>query len=204
MKGSVRKENSGRNGGVMVRRGLALLFAGCVLTSALGGCGGDDKKKDESSGSSGLSSMAPISAATPTPQPMAKAIRVEVDDSLNVRQSGSTEANILGSLQNGDELALLSETEQNGWYQVSYNGGVGYVSAQYVKVIDVTAERYEQLKAATSATPTPEATTDPSATIDPNTTPDPAATPAPAGNTGTTGTTGNTGSSASSDSEDGE
>lgn len=195
MKGSVRKENSGRSGSVMVRRGLALLFAGCVLTSALGACGGDDKDKDNSSGSSGLSSIPPISASTPTPQPMAKAVRVEVDDSLNVRQSGSTEANILGSLQNGEELALLSDTEQNGWYQVSYNGGVGYVSAQYVKVIEVTAERYNQLKAASSATPTPEATADPSATADPNATPGPGATQAPAGNTG---------SSASSDNEDGE
>lgn len=195
MKGSVRKENSGRSGSVMVRRGLALLFAGCVLTSALGACGGDDKDKDNSSGSSGLSSIPPISASTPTPQPMAKAVRVEVDDSLNVRQSGSTDANILGSLQNGEELALLSDTEQNGWYQVSYNGSVGYVSAQYVKVIDVTVERYNQLKAASAATPTPEATADPSATADPNATPGPGATQAPAGNTG---------SSASSDNEDGE
>lgn len=195
MKGSVSKENSGRSGSVMVRRGLALLFAGCVLTSALGACGGDDKDKDSSSGSSGLSSIPPISASTPTPQPMAKAVRVEVDDSLNVRQSGSTDANILGSLQNGEELALLSDTEQNGWYQVSYNGSVGYVSAQYVKVIDVTVERYNQLKAASAATPTPEATADPSATADPNATPGPGATQAPAGNTG---------SSASSDNEDGE
>lgn len=195
MKGSVKKENSGRSGSVMVRRGLALLFAGCVLTSALSACGGDDKEKDNSSAASGLTSIPPISASTPTPQPMAKAVRVEVDDSLNVRQSGSTEANILGSLHNGDELALLSDTEQNGWYQVSYNGGVGYVSSQYVKVIDVTVERYNQLKAATSATPTPEPTADPSATTDPNATPAPGATQAPAGNTG---------SSASSDNEDGE
>ena len=195
MKGSVRKENSGRSGSVTVRRGLALLFAGCVLASALSACGGDDKEKDNSSATSGLGSMPPISASTPTPEPMAKAVRVEVDDSLNVRQSGSTEANILGSLQNGDELALLSDTEQNGWYQVSYNGGVGYVSAQYVKVIDVTVERYNQLKAASSATPTPEPTTDPSATTDPNATPAPGATQAPAGNTG---------SGASSDNEDGE
>lgn len=116
-------------------------------------------------------------------------MRVEVDDSLNVRESGSTEADILGVVENGDELALLTDTAQNGWYQVSYNGGTGYVSEEYVKVIDVTVERYNALKTSVAATPTPEPSEEPGAS----------ATPAP-----TTGTGTDTANSASSDNEDGE
>lgn len=188
MKGSVSagKENSGRISGIMIRRGLALFFAGCMLTSALAACGGDDKENDSSSGVSGTSSVIPLNTPTPTPVPTAKAVRVEVDDSLNVRESGSVDANILGTVSDGDELALLSDAAQNGWYQVSYNGGTGYVSADYVKVIDVTVERYNALKSS-AATPTPEATAEP----------DPSAAPTPESTPGV-------GSKASSDSEDGE
>ena len=80
------------------------------------------------------------------------------------------------------ELALLTDTAQDGWYQVSYNGGTGYVAAEFVKVIDVTVERYNALKSSASATPTPE----------------PSATPTP------TGTGSQAGNNASSDNEDGE
>lgn len=188
MKGSAGKENIGRKKGIVIRRGLALLFAGCVLTGALAACGGDKDKEDDSSssGASGTSSLVPLNTPSPTPQPTAKAVRVEVDDSLNVRESGSTEADIIGAVNNGDELALLTDTAQDGWYQVSYNGGTGYVSAEYVKVIDVTVERYNALKSS-APTPTPEASADPSAT------------PAP-GNNNSSSQGGNT----SSDSEDGE
>ena len=63
MKGSVGmgKENSGRIKGIMVKRGLALLVAGCVLTGALAACGGDkDKEDDSSSGVSGASLLYPV------------------------------------------------------------------------------------------------------------------------------------------------
>lgn len=180
------KRSSGRR--IMIRRGLALALAGCLLTGALAACGGDDDKDAQSSsGASGTSSVIPINTPTPTPMPTAKAVRVEVDDSLNVREGASTDSNILGTVSDGDELALLTDTAQNGWYQVSYNGGTGYVSESYVKVIDVTVERYNALKGSTvAATPEPEASTEPGAS----------ATPAPQG--------GQTGSNASSDSEDGE
>ena len=42
-------------------------------------------------------------------------------------------------------LALMLEDEQNGWYQVRYQGKTGYVSADYVEVIEVTLEEYNQL-----------------------------------------------------------
>lgn len=151
-----------------LRRSFALLLAGCVLAGALAGCGDKDKEKDQSSSSAGTSSFAPIASPSPTPVPTAKAVRVNVDDSLNVRKSGSTEADILGTVEDGDELALLTDTEQDGWYQVSYQGGVGYVSAEFVKVIDVTVEKYNALKESGAAS-TPEGTATPAA----GTTPDP-------------------------------
>ena len=195
MKGSVRmeRENGRRPGSIVMRRGLALLFAGCVLTCALTACGNDkgkDKDKDSSgTGASGTSSVIPLNTPSPTPQPTAKVVKVEVDDSLNVRENGSTDSNILGTVKNGDELALLTDTEQSGWYQVSYNGGTGYVAAEFVKVIDVTVERYNDLKNSSVPTPTPEPSADPEATP----------TPAPGNNTGS-----QAGNNASSDGEDGE
>jgi len=155
MKGSVNmgKENRGRLSMHALRRGLALFLAGCMLTGALAACGDKEKDKDQdnNSGASGTASVAPIQNFTPTPPPTAKAVRVEVDDSLNVRKSGSTDAEILGTVNDGDELALLTETAKDGWYQVQYDGAVGYVSADYVKVIDVTVERYNALKGSGSA-----------------------------------------------------
>ena len=90
--------------------------------------------------------------------------------------------------RDGAELALLTDTAQDGWYQVSYNGGTGYVAAEFVKVIDVTVERYNALKSSASATPTPEPSGEPGA----------GATPTP------TGTGSQAGNNASSDNEDGE
>lgn len=159
--------NENKFGRVRFKRGLALLLAGCMLATALTGCG-KDKDKDKQNPSSApppLSSAAPQLQPTPTPPATAKAVRVNVDDSLNVRASGSTEAEILGQVEDGDELALLADTAQSGWYQVQYKGGTGYVSADYVQVIDVTIEKYNALKAGSAAEAT--ATPDPSATADP-------------------------------------
>ena len=78
MKSSVgmERENGRRPGSIVIRRGLALLFAGCVLTCALTACGNDkgkDKDKDSSgTGASGTSSVIPLNTPSPTPQPTAK------------------------------------------------------------------------------------------------------------------------------------
>lgn len=160
--------NENKSGKIRIKRGLVLLLAGCMLATALAGCG-KDKDKENKDGSSStpapLASAAPQFQTTPTPAATAKAVRVTVDDSLNVRASGSTDAEILGQVEDGDELALLAETAQNNWYQVQYKGGTGYVSAEYVQVIDVTIEKYNALKAGSAAEAT--ATPDPSATADP-------------------------------------
>lgn len=140
------------------KRGLAALLAGCLLVGSLAACG-DNKEEDSSSTGSGLASIPPLVATTaPTPAATAKAAKVTAD-ALNVRKSASTESDILGMVEENDKLALLSDTPQDGWYQVQFEGGPAFVSEDYVQVVDITMEQYQQLMAAStaSATATPEA-----------------------------------------------
>jgi len=51
---------------------------------------------------------------------------------LNIRNSPSTNAPIIGMAPNG---AIVNITEQSGdWYRINYNGTDGYVSGQYIRV----------------------------------------------------------------------
>ncbi|WP_322170888.1 SH3 domain-containing protein [Acutalibacter caecimuris] len=170
--------NSGRESRLTIKtvgRGLAALMAGCLLAGALSACGGDNK--DNSSGTgSGLASIAPIATAAPTPAATAKAAKVTADV-LNVRESPSTDGEWLGSVEEGDRLALLADSPQNGWYNVQFEGVPAYVSAEFVEVVEITVEQYQQLMAtpAPTATPAPETGTSPA----PGDSPSPAATPIP-------------------------
>lgn len=51
---------------------------------------------------------------------------------LNLRQSPSTSATILGKISEGTTVTILCEN--NGWYQVNYQGTVGYVYSQYISI----------------------------------------------------------------------
>lgn len=51
---------------------------------------------------------------------------------LNLRSGPSTKYRILGTIKKGSGLTVTS-TGTKGWYQVKYNGKIGYVSSQYVK-----------------------------------------------------------------------
>lgn len=51
-------------------------------------------------------------------------------DALNVRSGAGTGYSRLGLLYKGNSVTILGST--NGWYQISYKNGVGYVSAEYV------------------------------------------------------------------------
>ena len=62
------------------------------------------------------------------------------DTGLNLRAQPSTSAVILTSLPN--ETFLLIEGAENGWYQVSYNGVRGYVSADYVDFLPAMDGNY--------------------------------------------------------------
>ena len=51
---------------------------------------------------------------------------------LNVRKSPSTEAEIIGRLDKGSTVTVYSEAD--GWCEIEYNGGIGYVSKEYIKI----------------------------------------------------------------------
>ena len=53
-------------------------------------------------------------------------------DTLNVRASASTNSSIIGSLSNGTKVEILSTS--NGWHKIKFNGGIGYVSVDYIKI----------------------------------------------------------------------
>ena len=60
--------------------------------------------------------------------------------SLNVRSGAGTNYSIIGKLNKGSKIDVISES--NGWSKIDYNGNVGYVSSQYLSDIqeDTTIE----------------------------------------------------------------
>jgi len=77
------------------------------------------------------------------------AASVKVNTSLNVRQYGSTSAPIIGRLYNGLELTVQSTA--NGWAKISYYGGTGYVSTQYLSYGDVYASSNSKIQTVVDA-----------------------------------------------------
>ena len=51
---------------------------------------------------------------------------------LNVRSGASTSHSKIGSLKQGQKVEI-TQVMSNGWYQIKFNGGVGYVSNAYIK-----------------------------------------------------------------------
>lgn len=128
-----------------MKKWIMLLGGLCLTACLLAGCG--EKGEDQSS-SSTVSTISSVSAAAPTPVPvqMAKAVKVNATDGLNIRSQASTDSEILGLADNGDMLPLLVEEEKDGWYQIEYQGKPAYVSAEYATVQEVTLEEYNQLR----------------------------------------------------------
>lgn len=57
---------------------------------------------------------------------------INISSSLRVRSSASTNSSTLGYLKNGTKLNILGKS--GNWYKIKYNGRIGYVSGDYVKV----------------------------------------------------------------------
>ena len=58
---------------------------------------------------------------------------VDVTNYLNIRSAGSTAAAITGELYN-DTLVTIIDSSSDGWSEVAYYGGTGWVSSQYLKL----------------------------------------------------------------------
>ncbi|WP_369819228.1 SH3 domain-containing protein [Thermoanaerobacter sp. YS13] len=72
-------------------------------------------------------------AATPNPSNVVvlKAVKVTAKSGLNVRVNNSINARKIGAVPYGTKLKVVGE--YNGWYQVLYKGGFGYVYGKYTK-----------------------------------------------------------------------
>ena len=57
-------------------------------------------------------------------------------NSVNVRSAASTSASVIGSYNSGQSVNLLNV--EGDWYKISYNGGIAYISKQFVKIEPVT------------------------------------------------------------------
>ena len=55
-------------------------------------------------------------------------------DTLNVRSGPATTYKILGELENKTKVDIIGEA--NGWYQIKYNEGTGFVSRNYVTDVE--------------------------------------------------------------------
>lgn len=64
-----------------------------------------------------------------------KTMLLVLGDVLNVREEPSTQCTVSTTVVAGEYLEI-EEEENNGWYKVNINNLVGYVSAEYVKVIN--------------------------------------------------------------------
>lgn len=51
-------------------------------------------------------------------------------DALNVRSSGNTSSNIIGTLYKNSKVEILSTS--NDWHKIKFNNGTGFVSAEFI------------------------------------------------------------------------
>ena len=61
-------------------------------------------------------------------------IYVETTARIRLREEPNTNCTTLSGIDRGVKLEVLETLE--GWYKVSYNGKTGYVSADYVKIVE--------------------------------------------------------------------
>ncbi len=77
---------------------------------------------------------------------------------LRVRSEASTSGSILTKLPDGTQVDVLGEAG-NGWYQISYQETIGYVSGEYLKVTQEikASEEPSNAQPAPAAEPAPQA-----------------------------------------------
>ncbi len=76
----------------------------------------------------------------PTPKPETPTVlfkvRVTADIGLNVRTGAGTQYDKIGALEQNAVVEVIAE--ENGWYKINYNGGTGWISAQYTEKVGNT------------------------------------------------------------------
>lgn len=81
------------------------------------------------SGGTGSSSASNSTTTTANKKAVASGV---VSQSVNLRQSASTNSKILGKIPSGTRINIISKSKQGQFYRVIYNGQTGYISMQYL------------------------------------------------------------------------
>ena len=55
---------------------------------------------------------------------------------LNIRKGPGTNHDVIGTIKNGSTIGVYGRTD-NEWYLINYNGTVGFVSGDYIQLLDV-------------------------------------------------------------------
>ena len=106
--------------------------------------------KITASGKTGFVSSQYLSASngssTSSPPPakeevIVKAVNVSSGSSLNMRNKPNTNASVIVKLAKGVEVTVLSE--QNGWTKIKVYGQEGYVSSEYLSIVQTEADSKE-------------------------------------------------------------
>lgn len=66
---------------------------------------------------------------------LVRTVAVSLTDNLNVRAEANTEASVITTVENGQELEFVEMLD--GWVKIAIDSDEGYVSADYVEVKDV-------------------------------------------------------------------
>ncbi len=75
----------------------------------------------------------PSSETDTEPSTEEQSAMAKTTNTVNLRDSGSTEGTILTQVPRGAIVTLL-DTSDSEWYKISYNGNEGYVKAEYLTV----------------------------------------------------------------------
>ena len=100
----------------------------------------DSESESESEGHTKLESesgseiMSGPDTPAPTEEPITLYIKVTSNNNLNLREEPNTTCTVLTSLPRGTKAELLEVLD--GWYKISYNGHVGYVSSDYAEILE--------------------------------------------------------------------
>lgn len=63
---------------------------------------------------------------------------------VNVRDLPSTDGNKLGGLSSAQEVKVLGQCNETSWYKIEFDGGVGYVSNNYIVAEKPVVEAVQQ------------------------------------------------------------
>ena len=120
---------------------LALILAVVMLLLMLASCGGKEKEKESPS----PTPEEPTNTPTPTPEPVYITEYIgtvtNVSSHLNVRSGPSTNDSKIGEAKAGDKYTVLEQNvDGSAWHKISFNGGEGYVSGDYLTIEAIQVE----------------------------------------------------------------